>query len=689
MEDEESRIQCQALETNVSEFGIPYFGIQDKRQGIVHVIGPEQGLTLPGTTIVCGDSHTATHGAFGALAFGIGTSEVEHVLATQTLRVERSKNMRVRIEGLLGPGISSKDVILYVIGTVGASGGTGTVIEYCGNAIRAMSMESRMALCNMSIEAGARAGMVAPDETTVQYVQGKPFAPRGEVWEQAKNYWKRLFSDKDCVFDIDIFINADEIQPTVSWGTSPQDVVAICDSVPDPESFRSEARKQAAHRSLAYMNLVSGVPMTDIAIDNVFIGSCTNSRLEDLKAAAEILKGRKISKEIKRALVVPGSGLVKEAAEKIGLHRIFIDAGFEWREAGCSMCVGLNSDTQAPGDRCASTSNRNFETRQGPGVRTHIMSPVMAAAAAITGKLSDFRLFANSAQNRLALLPILDPASDAVVAEDDIDPLDLPFFYIEAEKSSLETRRMEKKIAPQLTKLPFNVLRGVAAPLDGSNIDTDMIFPKQFCKTTKRTGLGQALFYHLRYNKDGSERKDFVLNRAAYRDAKVLVVNGENFGCGSSREHAPWALADFGITCIIARSFADIFYNNCFKNGMLPIIMSNKQFLDTVLREAEAENDLEVDLLNQRISKTDGKVLGSFEIDELRKKSLVHRIDDIQSALNMQDEIQQYERMRTLDMPWLTIQRKQEETLDMASRNVIGKPGSSLAATQRLLDLEW
>ena len=393
VEEEDSRVQCITLEDNVRDFGITYFGLGDKRQGIVHIIGPEQGFTLPGTTVVCGDSHTSTHGAFGSLAFGIGTSEVEHVLATQTLITKRSKNMRIKVDGDLSPGVSSKDIILHAIGKIGTAGGTGAVIEFCGSAIEGLSMEARMSICNMSIEGGARAGMVAPDETTFEYLKGRPLAPvyGSEQWNKAVAYWKSLKSDPGAKYDIDVFIDAADITPTVTWGTSPEDVVPITGKVPDPETFATEEKKDAGRRMLEYMGLTANTPMEEIVVDKVFIGSCTNARIEDLRAAALVVKGKKVAQNIKRAMIVPGSGLVKTQAEAEGLDKIFLDAGFEWREAGCSMCLGMNPDILAPKERCASTSNRNFEGRQGAGGRTHLMSPVMAAAAAIVGKLADVR----------------------------------------------------------------------------------------------------------------------------------------------------------------------------------------------------------------------------------------------------------------------------------------------------------
>ena len=387
-----SRHQVETLERNTRDFGVPFFGMNDIRQGIVHVIGPEQGFTQPGMTVVCGDSHTATHGAFGALAFGIGTSEVEHVLATQTLITTPSKNMRITVEGELGFGVTAKDLILAVIGRIGTAGGTGHVIEYAGSAIRRLSMEGRMTVSNMSIEAGARAGLIAPDETTFAYLKGRPQAPPSEAWERAVAEWRALPSDVGARYDQEVALDATSIEPHVTWGTSPQDVVAIGARVPDPADAVDGERRAAMVRSLAYMGLTAGTPLTDVRIDKAFIGSCTNSRIEDLRAAAAIVQGHKVADHV-HGLVVPGSGLIKRQAEKEGLDRIFREAGFEWREAGCSMCLAMNDDRLKPGERCASTSNRNFEGRQGYGGRTHLVSPAMAAAAAVRGHLADVRDF--------------------------------------------------------------------------------------------------------------------------------------------------------------------------------------------------------------------------------------------------------------------------------------------------------
>ena len=390
IKDEESRTQVEALAQNAAEFGIEYYDAADIRQGIVHVIGPEQGFTLPGTTIVCGDSHTSTHGAFGALAHGIGTSEVEHVLATQTLIQKKAKNMLVRVDGQLKDGVTAKDIILAIIGEIGTAGGTGSVIEYAGEAIRSLSMEGRMTICNMSIEGGARAGLIAPDEKTYAYLKGKPKAPKGMAWDMAQKYWETLFTEEGAHFDRTVVLDANNLPPIVSWGTSPEDVISVAGAVPNPDDIQDENKRLSKWRALEYMGLTPGTKITDIRLDKVFIGSCTNSRIEDLREVARVVKDKKVAPTVS-AMIVPGSGLVKEQAEQEGLDKIFIAAGFEWREAGCSMCLAMNPDRLQPGERCASTSNRNFEGRQGYKGRTHLVSPIMAAAAAVEGHFVDIR----------------------------------------------------------------------------------------------------------------------------------------------------------------------------------------------------------------------------------------------------------------------------------------------------------
>ena len=656
VKEDDSRTQCETLEQNVKDFKLTYFGLGDKRQGIVHIIGPEQGFTLPGTTVVCGDSHTSTHGAFGALAFGIGTSEVEHVLATQTLLSSKSKNMRVQVDGELAPGVSSKDIVLYIIGQIGTAGGTGHVIEFCGSAIRSLSMEARMSICNMAIEGGARAGMVAPDETTFEYLKGRPLSPKVDSpeWKKAIKYWTSLRTDEDAKFDVDIFIDAKDIEPTVSWGTSPQDVIGITGVVPGPDDFDDENKKKACERSLEYMGLKAGTKMTDIVLDKVFIGSCTNARIEDLRIAAHIVKGKKAAPNLKRVMIVPGSGLVKKQAEKEGLDKIFEDAGFEWREAGCSMCLGMNPDILSPGERCASTSNRNFEGRQGAGGRTHLMSPAMAAAAALVGKLADVRSLAGYEQAvpsaKSAAHRVESPTSQLDEPESDVDldnVLDLPE---EGQGNTVKTA------APSSggSGLPkFTQLKGIAAPLDRSNVDTDAIIPKQFLKTIKRSGLSTGLFHAWRFNEDGSKNPDFVLNKEPYTNSKIMVVSGPNFGCGSSREHAPWALLDFGIKCIIAGSFGDIFFNNTFKNGMLPLQINDAEKLKKIYAEADAGREIEVDLENNVVKDAQGGVLAEFQIDGFKRHCLVNGLDEIGLTMMKDDIITKFERRRTEETPWL------------------------------------
>ncbi|KAF4553074.1 Aconitase-like protein [Elsinoe fawcettii] len=652
VQEDDSRTQCVTLEENVKRYNLTYFGLGDKRQGIVHIIGPEQGFTLPGTTVVCGDSHTSTHGAFGALAFGIGTSEVEHVLATQTLTTQRSKNMKVQVDGQLAPGVSSKDIVLHVIGKIGTAGGTGAVIEFCGSAIRGLSMEARMSICNMSIEGGARAGMVAPDQTTFDYLKGRPLAPAPDSaeWKKAVAYWSSLRSDEGAKYDTEVLIDAKDIAPTVSWGTSPQDVVPITGNVPSPDDFEDPDKKDACKRALEYMGLTAGVPMQEVEIDKVFIGSCTNARIEDLRIAARVVEGKKVASNVKRAMIVPGSGLVKNQAESEGLDKIFVDAGFEWREAGCSMCLGMNPDILSPRERCASTSNRNFEGRQGALGRTHLMSPASAAACAIAGKLADVRKVDNLQQvtgkstSHVDLEPeVADPESDGDLEE--IMDLD--------ESSNGNVVGTGAPSSGSLGMPKFTQLRGIAAPFDRANIDTDAIIPKQFLKTIKRSGLGSALFHAWRYNEDGTDKKDFVLNKDPWNKSKIIVSSGPNFGCGSSREHAPWALLDFGVKCVIASSFGDIFYNNMFKNGMVAVRITEPASLKAIFAEAEAGREIEVDLENQVVKNAEGKELGSFDVDGFRKHCLIEGLDEIGLTMQMEDKIKKYEVKQWTEYPWI------------------------------------
>ncbi|KAJ3254206.1 3-isopropylmalate dehydratase [Boothiomyces macroporosus] len=638
----DSKVQCETLEDNIKAFGLTYFGLGDKRQGIVHVIGPEQGFTLPGTTVVCGDSHTSTHGAFGALAFGIGTSEVEHVLATQTLLQKKSKNLRISVNGTLPVGVQSKDVILHIIGVIGTAGGTGHVIEFAGPVIESLSIDARMSICNMSIEAGARAGMIAPDQITFDYLKGRPLAPKGADWEKAEKYWKSLRSDPGAKYDKEVVINGSDIIPTVTWGTTPQDVVQITGKVPDPASYSDLAQRAGVERSLEYMGLTPNTPINEISIDKVFIGSCTNSRIEDLRSVAQVVKGRKVASHV-YAMIVPGSGLIKKQAEDEGLASIFTEAGFDWREAGCSMCLGMNEDQLKPYERCASTSNRNFEGRQGFKGRTHLMSPAMAAAAAIKGKLADVREFI--------------PVESALVLQfetKDSKSYIFPFAQTDYPTAGVAA---ESDDGPQAGMPPFTVLKGTAAPMPMTNIDTDKIIPKQFLKTIKRTGLGTALFYELRYHADGTPDPEFVLNKPQYQKSSILIA-GANFGCGSSREHAPWALNDFGIRCIIAPSFADIFENNTTKNGMLPITLP-QQTVDILCKDAEQGLELEVDLPNQVIRRSDGDEI-SFKIESFRKHCLVNGLDDIGLTMQKKKLIASFESHRSANYPWLDGQKYQK-----------------------------
>jgi len=603
-ETPESLLQVTTLDVNAKKHKLPYFPLNDTRQGIVHIIGPEQGFSLPGLTMVCGDSHTATHGAFGALAFGIGTSEVEHVLATQTLLQKPAKNMRISVEGSLLPGVTSKDLVLHIIGVIGTAGGNGHVLEFSGEAIRDLSMEARMTVCNMAIEAGARAGMIAPDETTYKYVKGRPMAPKGEQWDMAVKHWRTLPSDKDAKYEREVIIHAADIAPQVTWGTNPEMVAPITGKVPDPKDAKDANQKAAYERAIEYMGLTPGMSLEDITVDKVFVGSCTNGRIEDLRAVADVVKGKKIHASIKHAMIVPGSGLVKRQAIEEGLDKIFTDAGFDFREPGCSMCLGMNADQLVAGERCASTSNRNFEGRQGPGGRTHLMSPAMAGAAALTGRLADVRNISRRS---------FSTSSGAGMA-------------------------------------PFVSLTGIAAPLPKSNVDTDMIIPAKFLKTIKRSGLGKSVFFPLRYKSDGSEDEDFILNQGSFRNASILVV-GDNFGCGSSREHAPWALLDFGIRCVIAPSFADIFFNNCFKNGILPVVLEQSK-VDKLMTAASEGTLFTVDLESQTVKTEDGSSF-NFEVEEFRKYCMLNGLDDIGLTLKKEDLIKKHEDFLAKERPWI------------------------------------
>lgn len=657
IDQEDSRLQVETLEQNVKDFNLAYFGMTDDRQGIVHVVGPEQGFTLPGTTVVCGDSHTSTHGAFGALAFGIGTSEVEHVLATQTLIQAKSKNMLIRIDGDLNPGITSKDLVLHVIGVIGTAGGTGCVIEFAGKAIRDLSMEARMSICNMAIEAGARAGMIAPDQTTFDYLKGRPLCPTGDEWEKAVKYWSTLYSDENAVFDKTVIIDSNDIVPTITWGNSPQDALPITAKVPDPNDFEDPIAKSGVEAALDYMGLKANTPLQEIPIDKVFIGSCTNSRIEDLREAAKVVYGHKIADNIKLALVVPGSGLVKKQAESEGLDKIFENAGFEWREAGCSMCLGMNPDILDPHERCASTSNRNFRGRQGALSRTHLMSPAMAAAAGIIGHFTDIRNFPYK-ENKDAPKIQLGTEEEDKKLQDAVyehEKTKYPEGETEAEKVKDEILDIPPKSNKSIDSKSigmekFTVLTSVAAPMEKANIDTDAIIPKQFLKTIKRTGLSKGLFYEARFTKDSNGNDvptDFVLNVAPFNKANIICCSGDNFGCGSSREHAPWALKDFGIKSIIAPSFGDIFYNNSFKNGLLPIRVDQEIIKEKILPLASAGKEITVDLVEQKIKGPNGEILvDHFDVEPFRKHCLINGLDDIGITLTKSEYIDKFEKNR-------------------------------------------
>src|SRR5690606_2949079 len=604
--DPVSRTQVETLRRNCEEFGIRLHPMGDDEQGIVHVIGPQLGLTQPGMTVVCGDSHTSTHGAFGALAFGIGTSEVEHVLATQTLPQIKPKTMAVTVEGTLPEGVTAKDLILAIIARIGTGGGQGHIIEYRGEAIRSLSMEGRMTVCNMSIEAGARAGMIAPDETTFEYLKGRPHAPEGEDWDRAVEYWKSLRTDDDAVFDKEVVIDAAELTPFVTWGTNPGQGLPLAESVPDPASFDDPVERQAAERALEYMGLTAGTPLRDIRVDTVFVGSCTNGRIEDLRAVASVLKGRKVADGV-RMLVVPGSMKVKKQAEEEGLDRIISESGAEWREAGCSMCLAMNPDKLTPGERSASTSNRNFEGRQGPGGRTHLVSPAVAAATAVTGRLTA--------------------------------PQDLGAAAGGSGGSSPRTGTGLRGT----TMEPFTTYTGRAVPLRRSNVDTDQIIPAVWLKQVSRTGFDKGLFSAWR------EDPDFVLNQPQYEGAGILVA-GPDFGTGSSREHAVWALQQYGFRVIIAPRFGDIFRNNATKMGLLPVVLTGEQVEDLQSR-VEKDPALEVTVdLEKREVRWDG-VTAAFEIDDYTRWRLMEGLDDIGLTLRHGDAISEYEATRQSWLP--------------------------------------
>lgn len=565
--------------------------------------------------------------------------------------------MLIRIDGKLGPGVTSKDIILHICKVIGTAGGTGATVEFAGEAISKLSMEARMSISNMAIEAGARAGIIAPDDVTFAYLEGRPMCPTGDEWDKAVKYWTSLQSDVGAVYDKTVIIHADDIAPTVTWGTSPQDAMPIDGIIPRiDEDGHDNARQAAVTRSLEYIGLEGGTPIEGTPIEKVFIGSCTNGRIEDIREVAALAIGRHVASGV-HAMVVPGSGLVKKQAEDEGLDTILTTAGFDWREPGCSMCLAMNPDKLKPQERCASTSNRNFEGRQGNGGRTHLMSPAMAAVAACEGKISDVRKFAylgtpnedprtiheNSRSNVFSTESFASPG--AVISP--------PAPY---QKDSVSGGGVEKAGLPK-----FTVLKGVAAPLDIQNIDTDMIIPKEFLKTIQRAGLGFAAFAELRYlNPEevatiGADvarpRPDFVLNKAGYEESSILIA-GDNFGCGSSREHAPWSISDMGIRCIISTSFADIFYNNCINNGMLPVTLPRAQVEKLIEDASVPGTQITVDLVNSKVIRPNGEEF-VFDIDPFKKRCLLNGLDKIGLTLDKKDKIETFETMRSKNFPWL------------------------------------
>ncbi|THU84656.1 hypothetical protein K435DRAFT_870070 [Dendrothele bispora CBS 962.96] len=665
-----SRAQYTALEKNVRKSGIPYFSLRDTRQGIVHVIGGEQGFILPGAVAVCGDSHTSTLGAFGALAFGIGTSEVEHVLATQTLRLRKSKNMRILIRSTHLPlGVTSKDLILHIIRTIGTAGGTGHVIEYAGDVVKSLSVEARMTMCNMSIEAGARAGLVAPDEKTVEYLRGRPFVPRVEEgWDEAVEYWKTLRSDEGAKWDKEVVIDVEEVEPTVTWGTSPEDNVPISGNVPRPGDFLNDPSKgEGVKKTLEYMGLKGGEKMVDIKIDKVFLGSCTNSRIEDLRTAAGVLLALGAEKgkvaEGMRAMVVPGSGIVKRQAEAEGLDVIFQRAGFEWREPGCSMCIGLNGDQLSSGERCASTSNRNFKDRQGTGGRTHLVSPAMAVGAAVTGRLVDVRNLVKLGKEKEKEIIKGKMGTDLPATLFD-DPSPMPVDNLDEEHfskpddTSTATSGSGSNADSRRDSRRFTSVHGVAVPIRMENVDTDMLVPAPLLKGLGKSGFARALFNRFRFKTNPDTNKeeelDFVLNREPFRRAKIMICDGRNFGCGSSREHAVWALKDFGITCVIAPSFGDIFFNNSLQNGVLLVVLP--QFTcEELATYAETGGEMEVDLVKEEIRCLGQDKVFSFKVDPNNRDRLLKGLDDIDLTLSVEEKISEYEARRKEGWRWLEL----------------------------------
>ena len=565
--------------------------------------------------------------------------------------------MLIRIDGDLTDGVTSKDIILHVCGLIGTAGGTGYTIEFGGDAISSLSMESRMSISNMAIEAGARAGMIAADDITFDYLKGRPMSPSGDEWEKAVAYWRSLASDDDAEYDKTVVVKASDISPTVTWGTSPQDAMPIDGEVPKIDApGHDEARKKAVERSLNYIGLEGGQKIEGEPVTKVFIGSCTNGRIEDIRSVAAIALGRKVPDGVD-AMVVPGSGLVKKQAEEEGLDKILIEAGFDWREPGCSMCLAMNPDKLKPQERCASTSNRNFEGRQGNGGRTHLMSPAMAAAAAVSGGIADIRKF-----------PFLgDESTDPRTKTSQSNVFKTEQYENRGPSINPPAPYMKNRGAASEEASPaglpkFESITGVGAPLDIMNIDTDMIIPKEFLKTINRSGLGFAAFAELRYNNAeavatigvevADEKDDFILNMDGYKGVTNILIAGDNFGCGSSREHAPWSINDMGIRCIISTSFADIFYNNCFNNGMLPITLPRDQIEALLADTATPGTELTVDLVNQKVTRPNGESF-TFEIDAFKKNCLINGLDQIGLTMVKDDKISAFETIRSEKFPWL------------------------------------
>jgi len=596
--DPASALQASNLKRNCKEFGIQLFDTADPLQGIEHIIAPEHGMIRPGMVVLCGDSHTTTYGALCALGFGVGTSEVEHILATQTLVYRLAKDMRIRVEGRLSTGTSVKDLILFIISMIGAQGARGYAVEFAGAVIRGLSAEARMTLCNMAVEAGARAALIAPDDTTREYVSKRVTGLMGAELAQAVLSWRELYSDDDAQFDLEYAFDADDVAPYVTWGTSPDQAMPITGLIPDPDAESDLHAKGTITHALKYMGLPAATPLAGVRIDRVFIGSCTNGRIEDLRIAAAIVKGRTVAAAV-RAMVVPGSGAVRRQAEEEGLAQVFMDAGFEWRQPGCSMCLAMNDDVLEPEERCASTTNRNFEGRQGRGGRTHLMSPAMAAAAAITGCITD-------------------------------------------------VRKLEK------TMHDIRVIEGIAAPLPIDNLDTDQIMPKQFLRIITKDGLDKGALYDLRFAPDGTPKSDFILNQAEYRNAKILVA-GPNFGCGSSREHAVWGLQQLGIEAVIAPSFGEIFFGNALNNRLLLIVLEQKQ-VDSLLKEISslAGNRLSIDLEKMEVHSADGHSY-PFSLGTRHKQMIVEGLDMIGATMRLMEEIEVFEEGHFSRNPWMQV----------------------------------